>query len=103
MPGLESDFREALHYATRNCPARTTGQLAAIDYADRAIRQGLEALTSLERKTLILELGFWLTHYRRLQEFSGQAAGQDQAAADPPQSATPADAKACAPRASRTT
>lgn len=70
MPGLESDFGEAPRYAIRNCPARTTGQLAAIDYADRAIRQGLEALTSLERKTLILEVSFWLTHYRRLQEFA---------------------------------
>lgn len=40
MTGLDSDCKEALRYAIRNCPARTTGQLAAIDYAERAIRQG---------------------------------------------------------------
>ncbi|GAC1038066.1 hypothetical protein thsps117_28240 [Pseudomonas sp. No.117] len=99
MPGLESDYREALRYAIRNCPARTTGQLAAIDYADRAIRQGLETLTSLERKTLILELGFWLTHYRRLQEF----AGQENVATDTPPTTTPADTNARDNRASKAT
>lgn len=70
MTGLDSDFSEALRYAIRNCPARTTGQLAAIDYAERAIRQGLNALSPLEQKTLALELGFWLSHYQRIQEFS---------------------------------
>ncbi len=72
MPGLDSDFKEALHYAIRNCPARTTGQQVAIDHAERALRHGLVALSPLERKTLALELGFWLDHYQRLQEFSGQ-------------------------------
>ena len=72
MTGLDSDCQEALRYAIRNCPARTTGQLAAIDYAERAIRQGLNALSSLEQKTLALELGFWLTHYQRLQEFGAR-------------------------------
>lgn len=72
MSGLDSDFNEALRYAISNCPARTTGQLAAIHYAERVIRQGLDVLSPLERKTLALELGFWLDRYQRLQEFSGQ-------------------------------
>ncbi|HAC67800.1 MAG TPA: hypothetical protein DCP19_07715 [Pseudomonas sp.] len=72
MPGLDSDFREALRYAIRNCPARTAGQLAAIDLAGKAISKGPSTLAALELKTLNLELGFWLTHYQRLQEFSSQ-------------------------------
>ncbi|WP_232104342.1 hypothetical protein [Pseudomonas oryzihabitans] len=83
MTGLDSDCKEALRYAIRNCPARTTGQLAAIDYAERAIRQGLDALSSLEQKTLALELGFWLTHYQRRQEFADSCAAD--AAATPAQ------------------
>jgi hypothetical protein len=72
MSALDSGFNEALRYAISNCPARTTGQLAAIDYAERVIRQGPAALSPLERRALTLELGFWLDRYQRLQEFSGQ-------------------------------
>jgi len=72
MSGLDCDLNGALRYAICNCPARTTGQLAAIHYAERAIRQGPDVLSLLERKTLALELGFWLDRYQRLQEFSGQ-------------------------------
>lgn len=72
MSGLDSDFNEALHYAIRSCPARTPEQRAAIDHAEKVIRQGPAALSPLERKTLVLELGFWLDRYQRLQEFSGQ-------------------------------
>ncbi|QDD87790.1 hypothetical protein [Pseudomonas oryzihabitans] len=73
MPGLSSDYKEALRYAIKNCPARTTGQLAAIEFAERAIREDLSALTTLERKTLTLELGLWLTRYHRIKEFSASA------------------------------
>lgn len=83
MTGLDSDFREALRYAVRNCPARTTGQLAAVDYAERAIRQSLDALTPLEQKTLALELGFWLTHYQRIQEFSAPRPADAETAQTP--------------------
>lgn len=74
MSGLDSDFNEALRYAINNCPARTTGQRAAIHAAEKFIRQGPDALSPLERKTLALELGFWLDRFQRLHEFSGQRA-----------------------------
>jgi len=70
MPGLEGDYIEALRYAIGNCPASTNRQLAVIECAERAIREDLSALTALERKTLVLELGLWLTCYRRIKEFS---------------------------------
>ncbi|APQ14292.1 hypothetical protein BJP27_23430 [Pseudomonas oryzihabitans] len=73
MPGLDSDYKEALHYAIKNCPARTIGQLAAIEFAERAIREDLSVLTALERKTLTLELGLWLTRYQRIREFSASS------------------------------
>ncbi|MDK4201596.1 hypothetical protein QKY98_20905 [Pseudomonas sp. HR1] len=88
MTGLDSDCKEALRYAIRNCPARTTDQLAAIDYAERAIRQGLNALSPLEQKTLALELGFWLTHYQRIQEFSAPGSADAETAQTPAASPT---------------
>ncbi|ONN68804.1 hypothetical protein [Pseudomonas oryzihabitans] len=88
MTGLDSDCKEALRYAIRNCPARTTGQLAAIDYAERAIRQGLNALSPMEQKTLALELGFWLSHYQRIQEFSAPGPADAETAQTPAASPT---------------